>query len=178
MNGQPPTDQHPPNKWTTHPTPTALSTPPTEEEAALLQRILLEEDPNRLILAVLPVTDVFDYADAVHVAKQVRVASCGVGWAWVGWTECRYANHLGLDIDPSSTNKQPNTKPQQLDPESKRTIGVVTKMQLVTKEMAIVEKLQMTSNKDVVLPLGCVIALSPPLLLATSRPRARILNSH
>lgn len=44
----------------------------------------------------------------------------------------------------------------QLDPESKRTIGVVTKMQLLTKEMGVVEKLQVTSNKALVLPLGCV----------------------
>lgn len=48
---------------------------------------------------------------------------------------------------------------QQVDPESKRTIGVVTKMHLVEKDMMIVEKLQMTSNKDVVLPLGYIIAI-------------------
>jgi hypothetical protein len=61
------------------------------------------------------------------------------------------------------THAQPHAHPSQLDPESKRTIGVVTKMQLVTKEMGIVEKLQMTSNKALVLPLGCVLV---PCLVA------------
>ena len=42
----------------------------------------------------------------------------------------------------------------QADPESKRTIGVVTKMDLVEKDMCVVEKLQMTSRRDSVLPLG------------------------
>ena len=46
----------------------------------------------------------------------------------------------------------------QIDPESKRTVGVVTKTHLVRKEMNIVEKLQMTSYKAVALPLGCVRA--------------------
>ncbi len=65
---------------------TALSYPPTEEEEAMLRRILLEEDRDRLILAVLPVTDVFDDADVIHVAKRVgelinpRTNGCLIGW--------------------------------------------------------------------------------------------------
>jgi len=38
-------------------------------------------------------------------------------------------------------------------------------MHLVTKEMRIVEKLQMTSNKGVVLPLGCVWTLDARVTL-------------
>jgi hypothetical protein len=59
---------------------TALSFPPTEEEEALLHRILLEEDRDRLILAVLPVTDVFHGADALHLAKRVRGARRCFAW--------------------------------------------------------------------------------------------------
>jgi len=52
----------------------------------MLRRILLEEDRDRLILAVLPVTDVFDDADVIHVAKRVgelinpRTNGCLIGW--------------------------------------------------------------------------------------------------
>ncbi len=44
-----------------------------------------------------------------------------------------------------------------MDPESKRTIGVVTKTDLVEKDMGLVEKLQMSSRRDLNLPLGCVL---------------------
>jgi GTP-binding protein EngB required for normal cell division len=43
---------------------------------------------------------------------------------------------------------------KRVDPEGRRTIGVVTKADLVEKDMEAVEKLQMTSQRDVSLPLG------------------------
>ncbi len=92
----------------------AFTSPPDAAQEAYLRRILEEdEDPKKLILAVLSIKDVFDHADIIHLAKR-------------------------------------------LDPASKRTIGVVTKSHLVTKDMGIVEKLQMNSNKPLVLPLGYV----------------------
>lgn len=45
---------------------------------------------------------------------------------------------------------------KRVDPESRRTIGVVTKTDLVQKEMDAVEKLQMTSQANVSLPLGYI----------------------
>ena len=54
----------------------ALSCPPTEAEEAQLRRILIDEDPERMILTVMPVTDVFERADPVHIAKKVGVCVC------------------------------------------------------------------------------------------------------
>lgn len=92
----------------------AFSSPPRAEEEAYLNRVLAKErDPASLVLAVMPVKDVFDRAEVLQIAKR-------------------------------------------LDPGSKQTIGVVTKMHLVTKGMGIVEKLQMNGSKAVALPLGYV----------------------
>jgi hypothetical protein len=113
-------------------------------------KAVLHQHTRSLILAMVCVTDLFEHAKAIHVAKEI-------------------------------------------DPESKRTIGVVTKMHLVEKvrhylftgpprifthsnthihththtlththtqpthqDMDIVEKLQMTHRKDCILPLGYV----------------------
>ncbi len=74
---------------------------------------VLRAYPSYLILALVEVSDLFDRAMVIHVAKTVDV-------------------------------------------ESRRTMGVVTKMHLVEKDMDVVEKLQMTSRKDCLLPLGYV----------------------
>jgi len=49
---------------------------------------------------------------------------------------------------------------KRVDPESRRTIGVVTKTDLVQKGMEAVEKLQMTSQAGVSLPLGYIAVRS------------------
>lgn len=91
-----------------------FASPPDAAQEAYLRRVLEEDnDPDKLILAVLTSKDVFDHADIIHLAKRLDIAS-------------------------------------------KRTIGVVTKSHLVTKNMGIVEKLQMNGNKPLVLPLGYV----------------------
>lgn len=99
-----------------------FSSPPDAAQEAHMRRLLAEDnDPDKVILAVVSIKDAFDRADAVHLAKQI-------------------------------------------DPDSKRTIGVITKAHLVTKEMGIVEKLQMANNRSVVLPLGYVaVCASVPI---------------
>lgn len=106
-----------------------FASPPDVAQEAYLRRVLEEDsDPDKLILAVLSIKDVFDHADVIHLAKR-------------------------------------------LDPSSKRTIGVVTKSHLVTKNMGIVEKLQMNSNKPLVLPLGYIaVCAADPNKFAADRP--------
>jgi len=105
-----------------------FASPPDPAQEAYLRRVLEEDnDPDKLILAVLSIKDVFEKADIIHLAKR-------------------------------------------LDPASKRTIGVVTKSHLVTKNMGIVEKLQMNSNKPVVLPLGYIaVCAADPNNFAANR---------
>jgi hypothetical protein len=110
-----------------------FSFPPDPVQEADMHRLLAEEnDPDKIILAVVPVTDVFDRAVAIHLAKKI-------------------------------------------DPSSKRTIGVVTKANLVTKEMGIVEKLQMTNNKALILPLG-YIAVCASIPTNPTAKRAQVLE--
>jgi predicted GTPase len=88
-----------------------------DPESVRVAENFLREDPNSLILVVLPLVDMFERAFPVALAKRV-------------------------------------------DPESRRTIGVVTKTDLVQKEMDAVEKLQMTSQANVSLPLGYIAVRS------------------
>jgi GTP-binding protein EngB required for normal cell division len=106
-----------------------FASPPDTAQEAYLRRVLEEDnDPDKLILAVLSIKHAFDHADIIHLAKR-------------------------------------------LDPASKRTIGVVTKSHLVTKNMGIVEKLQMNSIKPLVLPLGYVaVCAADPNNFAANRP--------
>lgn len=86
-------------------------------ESVRIAEQFLREDSTSLILAVLPIADVFDRAFPVQLAKRV-------------------------------------------DPEAKRIVGVVTKSDLVLKDMDAVEKLQMTSRRELSLPLGYVAVRS------------------
>ena len=84
-----------------------------DPESVRVAEEFMRNEPNSLILVVLPLVDVFERAFPMALAKKV-------------------------------------------DPESRRTIGVVTKTDLVQKEMEAVEKLQMTSHTGVSLPLGYI----------------------
>lgn len=88
-----------------------------DPESVRFTEDILHQDPSCVILVVLPLTDIFDRAFPVALAKRV-------------------------------------------DPEGRRTIGVVTKTDLVQKDMDAVEKVQMTSQPGVNLPLGYIAVRS------------------